>query len=147
MAWMSDYVITLHVFLDSGRRWCDVWELRPDWTRPQWVLAARPERSVACGTIVWNSVWWRHQMETFSALLALCAGNSSVNYCVIYHAIQVFIINWKKWVRAYKIYLHDSTCDYEERFCMCVDSRYWDKTVVRSKWQCLVQTVSKISSK
>ena len=23
--------------------------------------------------------WWRHQMETFSALLALCAGNSPVN--------------------------------------------------------------------
>ena len=23
-------------------------------------------------------LWWRHQMETFSALLALCAGNSSV---------------------------------------------------------------------
>ena len=23
-------------------------------------------------------VWWRHQMETFSALLALCAGNSPV---------------------------------------------------------------------
>ena len=22
--------------------------------------------------------WWRHQMETFSALLALCAGNSSI---------------------------------------------------------------------
>ena len=22
--------------------------------------------------------WWRHQMETFSALLALCAGNSPV---------------------------------------------------------------------
>ena len=22
--------------------------------------------------------WWRHQMETYSALLALCAGNSSV---------------------------------------------------------------------
>ena len=22
--------------------------------------------------------WWRHQMETFSALLALCAGNSLV---------------------------------------------------------------------
>ena len=21
--------------------------------------------------------WWRHQMETFSALLAICAGNSS----------------------------------------------------------------------
>ena len=23
--------------------------------------------------------WWRHQMETFSTLLALCAGNSTVN--------------------------------------------------------------------
>ena len=25
-----------------------------------------------------NITWWRHQMETFSALLALCAGNSPV---------------------------------------------------------------------
>ena len=25
-----------------------------------------------------NGPWWRHQMETFSALLALCAGNSPV---------------------------------------------------------------------
>ena len=25
-----------------------------------------------------NNAWWRHQMETFSALLALCAGNSPV---------------------------------------------------------------------
>ena len=24
------------------------------------------------------SIWWRHQMETFAALLALCAGNSPV---------------------------------------------------------------------
>ena len=24
------------------------------------------------------SSWWRHQMETFSALLALCVGNSPV---------------------------------------------------------------------
>ena len=26
-----------------------------------------------------NKTWWRHQMETFSALLVLCAGNSPVN--------------------------------------------------------------------
>ena len=26
----------------------------------------------------WSSAWWRHQKETFSALLTLCAGNSSV---------------------------------------------------------------------
>ena len=25
-----------------------------------------------------HKAWWRHQMETFSALLALCAGNSPV---------------------------------------------------------------------
>ena len=25
-----------------------------------------------------SSTWWRHQMETFSALLAICAGNSPV---------------------------------------------------------------------
>ena len=29
-------------------------------------------------TTVYQSTWWRHQMETFSALLALCAGNSPV---------------------------------------------------------------------
>ena len=27
----------------------------------------------------WPESWWRHQMETFSALLALCAGNSPVS--------------------------------------------------------------------
>ena len=26
----------------------------------------------------WSKSWWRHQMETFSALLAICAGNSPV---------------------------------------------------------------------
>ena len=26
-----------------------------------------------------DDLWWRHQMETFSALLAICAGNSSVS--------------------------------------------------------------------
>ena len=27
---------------------------------------------------VYNKPWWRHEMETFSALLAICAGNSTV---------------------------------------------------------------------
>ena len=34
--------------------------------------------SVDCGNLTWRTSWWRHQMETFSALLALCAGNSPV---------------------------------------------------------------------
>ena len=28
--------------------------------------------------LLWSQSWWRHHMETFSALLALCAGNSPV---------------------------------------------------------------------
>ena len=35
-------------------------------------IMARAWRTCRC------SSWWRHQMETFSALLAICAGNSSV---------------------------------------------------------------------
>ena len=32
-----------------------------------------------CCVLVWRAIsWWRHQMETFSALLAICAGNSPV---------------------------------------------------------------------
>ena len=41
-------------------------------TRPQWVKEARSHKS-------WTGfTWWRHQMETFSALLAICVGNSLV---------------------------------------------------------------------
>ena len=29
-------------------------------------------------TTVNNTTWWRHEMETFSSLLAICAGNSPV---------------------------------------------------------------------
>ena len=32
----------------------------------------------AVGTFCFSVAWWRHQMETFSALLALCVGNSPV---------------------------------------------------------------------
>ena len=28
--------------------------------------------------VIQTSLWWRHHMETFSALLAICAGNSPV---------------------------------------------------------------------
>ena len=35
-------------------------------------------QSVWDGSIFWSLTWWRHQMGTFSALLALCEGNSPV---------------------------------------------------------------------
>ena len=34
------------------------------------------DRSPTEGCLYDNSAWWRHQMETFSAWLAICAGNS-----------------------------------------------------------------------
>ena len=43
-----------------------------DFLRPHsWVVG-----SVEFGKMA--TIWWRHQMETFSALLAICAGNSPV---------------------------------------------------------------------
>ena len=43
----------------------------PDVTS-QWEVYSMRESSINC------IPWWRHQMETFSALLALCVGNSPV---------------------------------------------------------------------
>ena len=39
-----------------------------------------PARDPSVSSIPYGSrvAWWRHQMETFSALLAICAGNSPV---------------------------------------------------------------------
>ena len=42
--------------------------------RPQW-----PRRGGMLGTGKLPFSWWRHQMETFSVLLAICAGNSPVH--------------------------------------------------------------------
>ena len=44
------------------------------------VILARPSHFNPCGPLIYQpcifNSWWRHQMEIFSALLALCAGNS-----------------------------------------------------------------------
>ena len=46
-----------------------------------WLYSANdrfcPDRSELLHTN-WDNSWWRHQMETFSAFLAICAGNSPV---------------------------------------------------------------------
>ena len=45
----------------------------------QWSSRWRLWINVACEYTIWFiCAWWRHQMETFSALPALCAGNSPV---------------------------------------------------------------------
>ena len=42
--------------------------------RRRWLIISFTDRNMPGR----NFTWWRHQMETFSALLALCAGNSPV---------------------------------------------------------------------
>ena len=41
-------------------------------------IYAQRARYVVFGHAKTSTAWWRHQMETFSALLAICAGNSPV---------------------------------------------------------------------
>ena len=41
-----------------------------------WMILSLIMSGILSGDIIHS--WWRHQMETFSALLALCAGNSPV---------------------------------------------------------------------
>ena len=38
----------------------------------------KENRDLKMPSTKWHPSWWRHQMETFSALLALCVGNSLV---------------------------------------------------------------------
>ena len=43
-----------------------------------WLIISRVLHYSLIGNGTGNAPWWRHQMETFSALLAICAGNSPV---------------------------------------------------------------------
>ena len=43
------------------------------WTNPDYSVMSYQYHSCWC-----HDAWWRHQMETFSTLLAICAGNSPV---------------------------------------------------------------------
>ena len=50
-------------------------------------------------TLLLRATWWRHQMETFPALLALCAGNLPVNSPQWRGALIFFICAWTNvWV-------------------------------------------------
>ena len=79
-------------------------------SRPQWVNAINrshertPKINVTINLYVtyWsvNAMkrlayisWWRHQMETFSALLAICAANSTMVRLVIWDAIVYIMMS------------------------------------------------------
>ena len=77
-----------------------------------WCRPVCPQLNVFTGAQLkqWadTHVWWRHQMETFSALLTLCAGNSSVTgefpaqrpvkwrFDVLFFLIYAWINGWVK---------------------------------------------------
>ena len=54
--WRSHMVAVMNLYIVHISCWCNTW----------------------CGHWETHRPWWRHQMETFSALLALCSGNSPV---------------------------------------------------------------------
>ena len=49
--------------------------------RGRWVNGLQPQHTQPSPKqmLIFQKSWWRHQMETFSALLAICAGNSPVS--------------------------------------------------------------------
>ena len=60
---------------------CDIFELwrhKPYWDGSQVVHILHCEKKGSFILHIQYHAWWRHQMETFSALLAICAGNSPV---------------------------------------------------------------------
>ena len=61
-------------------------------TTQHWLLPFNGTNLYTARICMWlHGIWWRHQMETFSALLAICAGNSPVPgelWCFLYSAIN-----------------------------------------------------------
>ena len=53
-----------------------LWDTRHSQPRAAETISALPELWLL--TVKVSDAWWCHQMETFSTLLVLCAGNSSV---------------------------------------------------------------------
>ena len=85
MTWITNYI---HIKLwDVITRPCPIFN--HDWVKTPvksglgWVIISQLWQWIYLLIHVLVSVkprsWWRHQMETFSALLAICAGNSPVS--------------------------------------------------------------------
>ena len=62
--------------------WCSCLPAKCQWSNPWniWTKSTCTPNQDNTWTVCYILVvpWWRHQMETFSALLAICAGNSPV---------------------------------------------------------------------
>ena len=97
LAWQWN-VVTLPGDILGLHLWCAAITHMPPWITPNWFdslhicgkyciqimdiafyfLAERCPGFFQCSWMWFRRTWWRHQMETFSALLVICAGNSPV---------------------------------------------------------------------
>ena len=70
-------IVPVDVLVPWGAKtwWAKSEPMREDVTRVMYSLTGSDHARPETGS---ESSWWRHQMETFSALLAICAGNSPV---------------------------------------------------------------------
>ena len=82
VAWIVVWIVWLiqlkHMSLRllENVKYSNSWQfVKSKLTFPAWISINAHTTSISVSII---STWWRHQMETLSALLAICAGNSPV---------------------------------------------------------------------
>ena len=103
-----------------------------------WMITLTLCGQVTKSTRHWNTLitWWRHQMETFSALLAICAGNSPVNsphkgqwrWALMFSLICVWINNWVNNRETGDLRRYRATYDV----IVMIEDKEW--TTQHSKW-------------
>ena len=99
-------------------------------TKPQ----QNTNRVYSCGVHI--TTWWRHQMEAFSTLLALCAGNSPVtgefpSQRPVARSFDVFLIYaWTK-----------GGVNNRDAGGLRRHRAHYDVTVMRQKWNMLLQPI------
>ena len=67
----------LQLQIDKLYSYCQQWNLLIN-TEKSKIVVFRKGTRTSQERWLYGETWWRHQMETFSALLAICAGNSPV---------------------------------------------------------------------
>ena len=83
--------------------------------------------------------WWRHEMGTFSALLAICAGNSPVTAgqlrgALMFSLICVWINGWWSWQFNVVIKIQDSFYDCAGILLLITDTYALTHPTPWTKW-------------
>ena len=96
--------------------------------------------------------WWRHQMETFSALLAICVGNSTVpgefpaqrpvtqSFDVFFDLRPNKLLSKQSWgwwfeTPTRSLWRH---CNFEQDICLLLEHKTTNLVVVCVDWPCIL---------